>query len=423
MSEFITPEQLRPGLYIHLDLNWVDHPFSFGSFKLKSEEQIATVRSLGLARVRYDPAKSDARPLPPAPVQAIAPATPVSPAVDDAVQAAKRERQARLKKHRETLARVGKRFTQTAGTIRQLHQSLETRPQQGVAETAALVDRMVSEFLGDNDVAIHAIAARAGVQEIYQHTLNVAILSLMIARELKLSAPECALLGQGALYHDLGLADVPARILRNPDPLTAPERAARALHAEHGFKRAQSLRLAPEILDIVIHHHELADGSGYPHRLKGDAIAPLTRIAALVNQYDNLCNPANGARPMTPHESLSWMFAQQKNKFDASLMQVLIKSLGVYPPGTLVTLSNDAVCLVTAVNSHRPMRPMVVVYDARVPSHEPMVLDLAEETDLNITHALKPAQVGRDVLDYLGVRSRVSYFFDASEGAAACPAP
>jgi putative nucleotidyltransferase with HDIG domain len=309
-----------------------------------------------------------------------------------------------------------------AGTVRTLHQAIATRPRQSAAETAALVDRLVAEFLGDRDVAIHSMAARSGAQEIYLHALNVAVLSLLVAREMKLPAAQASLLGQGALFHDLGLQDVPARILRNPDPLTAAERASRALHCEHGFQRAQPLGLAPEILDIVIHHHEMADGSGFPHRLKGDAIAPLTRIAALVNQYDNLCNPANGARALTPHESLSWMFAQQKTKFDAGVMQVLIKSLGVYPPGTLVSLSNDAVCLVTAVNSRRPMKPTVVVYDAKVPSHEPIVLDLAEEPGLNVGHALKPAQVGREILDYLGVRSRVSYYFDASEGAGD-PAP
>ena len=78
----------------------------------------------------------------------------------------------------------------------------------------------------------------------------------------------------------------------------------------------------------------------------------------------------------------------------------------------MVTLSNDAVCMVTSVNASRPLKPTVVVYDAKTPRHEPMILDLKDEADINIRKALRPAQLAPEILEYLAVRSRVSYFFD-----------
>ena len=414
MTHLVSIDQLKVGIYIHLDLHWMEHPFGFGSFKIKSDEQIRTLRTLGLQQVRYEPHKSDVAPAPPLAAPSAAEPVPPVPAADDPLLLAKRERQERLRRQRESIARVEKNFQNAATTVRNLQQALQTRPAQSVADSAKLVDQLVSEFLADNEVTIHAIGGRPGGAELYVHTLNVAVLCLLVAKELQLPADQAKLLGLGALFHDIGLTEVSSRILRNPDPLTAPERAARAMHCEYGLARAKALGLAPEVQKIVAQHHELADGSGYPMKRKGEAIAPLARIVALVNQYDNLCNPVNIARALTPHETLSHIFTQQKTKFDARVMQILIRCLGVYPPGTVVTLSNDAVCMVTSVNASRPLKPTVLVYDAKTARHEPMILDLKDEADINIKKALRPAQLAPEMLEYLAVRSRVSYFFDTS---------
>ena len=167
------------------------------------------------------------------------------------------------------------------------------------------------------------------------------------------------------------------------------------------------------MLRIVAQHHELADGSGYPKRLKGDQIDPLARIVALVNYYDNLCNPIDLAKAMTPHEALSLMFAQRRTKFDARALQVMIRSLGVYPPGSVVRLSNDALALVSSVNPVRPLRPWVTVFDPTVPRDEAIMLDLEQEPDINIAKALRPIHLPPEVYEYLSPRKRVTYYFDS----------
>jgi hypothetical protein len=123
--------------------------------------------------------------------------------------------------------------------------------------------------------------------------------------------------------------------------------------------------------------------------------------------------PADLAKAMTPHEALSLMFAQRRAKFDARALQVMIRCLGVYPPGTVVKLSNDALALVSSVNPAKPLRPWVTVYDPDIPKDEAIMLDLEEEPDINIAKALRPIQLPPEVYEYLSPRKRVTYYFDA----------
>jgi hypothetical protein len=102
-------------------------------------------------------------------------------------------------------------------------------------------------------------------------------------------------------------------------------------------------------------------------------------------------------------------------KFDPQLLKVFIRCLGVYPPGTIVQLSNGFIGLVSTVNNARPMKPVVLVYNAEVPKEEAMLLDMNQETDINIVKAIRPVQVPQHVYVYLSPGKRVSYYFDARQ--------
>jgi HD-GYP domain-containing protein (c-di-GMP phosphodiesterase class II) len=207
---------------------------------------------------------------------------------------------------------------------------------------------------------------------------------------------------------------VPDKILRKTEPLTQAERNFYEMHCHYGVEIGQKLRLPAPVLAVIREHHELFDGTGYPAKLKGEAIGLLSRIVVIANYYDELCNPPLIADALTPHEALSLMFAKLRGKFDAKLLQVFIRCLGVYPPGTIVQLSNGVIGMVTTVNTSRPMKPMLVVYDADVPKDEAIMLDMERETEVNIAKAIRPAQVPREVYSYLSPRKRVSYYFDAA---------
>jgi putative nucleotidyltransferase with HDIG domain len=414
----ITINQLRVGLYIELDLKWFEHPFAFSHFKIKNEEQISTLRSLGLQTVRYNPSLSDIAPpsleqaAEQAPTEA-PPAPDVSPAL-----AAKRAMMERLKQHRADAARIEGAFAKTARTIRDIEKNLFTKPDETTRQAHELIGQISDSILCAPELAIHVMGDTLGNEELYFHSLNVTMLSIMIAREVQLPAELASVLGLGALFHDIGRKNIPDKILTKTEPYTASEQHLYELHAQYGYDITQKLQLPVAVSAIVRDHHELFDGGGYPRRLKGEAIGVLARIVAIANYYDELCNPLSIAQALTPHEALSMMFAKHRARFDPKLLQVFIRCLGVYPPGTIVQLSNNMTGMVATVNTAKPMRPMLVIYDAGVPRHEAIMVDMEQEPDLQIVNAIRPGQVPPDVYAYLSPRKRVSYYFDGQAGAA-----
>jgi hypothetical protein len=179
-----------------------------------------------------------------------------------------------------------------------------------------------------------------------------------------------------------------------------------------GVQVAKSMGLPTGALTAIAQHHELIDGSGFPLRAKGDSMSRSARILALVNRYDNLCNPSRAAAALTPHESLSLIFAQQKTRFDAGALSAFIRMMGVYPPGSVVQLVDERYAMVVSVNSARPLKPRVLVHDAGVTRHEALILDLELAPHVGIRRSLKPVALPAAAMDFLAPRQRVSYFFE-----------
>jgi len=418
----VTVDQLRVGLYIFLDLRWFEHPFPFGHFKIKTEEQIKIIRGLGLKSVRYDPGQSDMGTLQEGKQKAVK--QPVQEASDVISQglAAKRALIERIKVQREAATRIENAFIDNAKTIREIDKSIFSRPAETVENATKLVTQIADSILCSQELAIHVMGDKMGGEELYFHSLNVTMLSMMMAREIGLPQQAVGALGLGALFHDIGHKEIPDRILMNTGRLTQAEHHLFEMHCQYGVDLGRKLHFAPAVLSIIHDHHEFFDGTGYPRKIKGEAIGPLARIVVIANYYDELCNPPNIADALTPHEALSTMFARLRNKFDPKLLQVFIRCLGVYPPGTIVQLSNGDIGMIATVNTAKPMKPMVGVYDADIPKDEAILVDLERETDLNIAKGIRPAQVPGEIYDYLSPRKRVSYYFDATPQGQAKPA-
>jgi putative nucleotidyltransferase with HDIG domain len=307
--------------------------------------------------------------------------------------------------------------------VRDIEKNVFSQPEETIRQAAQLVSQITDSILCAPDLAIHVMGDKMGGEELYFHSLNVAMLSMMMARDIHLPQEVVNALGMGALFHDVGRKEIPDKVLLKTEPLTQAEQNLYQMHCQYGVDIAQRLKLPPPVQAIIRDHHETFDGSGYPQRLKGEAISLLSRIVAIANYYDELCNPPNMGVALTPHEALSIMFAKLRAKFDPKLLQVFIRCLGVYPPGTIVQLSNGVIGMVATVNTAKPMRPMVVIYDANIPKDEAILVDMERETDLNIVKAIKPAQVPQEVYRYLSPRKRVSYYFDAGKSAQETPAP
>lgn len=407
---FVSSDELRVGLYIFLDIPWFRHSFTLNSFKISSAQQICELQALGKTCFRFDSDRSTAPVSDPVDVlRVIAMASfPV-----DVAGVEKEARIQRLTEQRMDLAKIEKSFAKASSVMRSLNKNLLLHPQEFLPEIRRMVDEMVDIFLQCPEVTLQVLGENAGGEDIYFHGLNVSILCLMLAKELGLAPDQAQLLGTAALLHDIGFSEIPDKmLLKRPDQYTNPERELRAFHVEHGVNLGRQLALPRVVLAIIAQHHELADGGGYPLGTSLERISPLARIVSLVNFYDNLCNPVDFASAMTPHEALSFMYAQRRSKFSPDMLQALVHSLGVYPPGSIVKLSNEAIAMVVSVNTKKSLRPWVLVYDSSVPKDEAIMLDLKMEPTLHIRQAIRPDTLRPMVRAYLCPRKRVTYFFD-----------
>ena len=408
--QFIDISYLQIGMFVHLDLGWMDHPFPLNSFKLSSQEQLDIIRSLGIDRVRISIDKSDSELF----VQGGKVAKPDLRVVEshpNPEEDARQKRRNLLAKQRASLQACEKQFSTAAKSFKQITESAFSQPALARELSARVIGGFLDGILVEEDTAIRLLSEKAG-EKSSLHALNVTIISLLLGKACGLNREELSALGEGALLHDIGKMHLPDRLRWYDQHFLAAEREMYQEHVAHGVDMGRKMGLAKEVLLIIGQHHECADGSGYPGRIRDDRLIPASRIVALVNQYDNLCNPGNSSLSVTPHEALSLMFANMKQKFHVATMSSFIRMMGVYPPGSVVQLSNDRHALVVSVNSSRPLRPRIIIHDPRVPSEEALVVDLETEPTIGIRASLKPMQLPKAAYDYLSPRKRMCYFFE-----------
>ncbi len=411
MSSTIAVEELRVGMYIHLDGGWLSHPFPLSSFRISSSEQINTLMGLGLARVRWAPEKSE---LPPTAEElaaaAAAAALAAQPSAEERVQM---QRRAQLSAQREAAQRCERQHAEAAKAWREATDAVGAQPKEAGRTTAALTQAMLDKMLGADEIGIRIVAG--GGDRAASHALNTGVISLLIGRTLGMQGDELLDLGVGALMHDVGKLDLPDRFRHLEEGFSANELHAYRDHVNKGVLQGQRMGLSPGALLVLAQHHEHADGSGFPLRLAGERLAMASRVVAIVNRYDNLCNPQSRGIALTPHEAVSVLFAQGRNRFDGTVLNAFIRMMGVYPAGSLVQLTDDRFALVIGVNSSRPLKPRVLVHDTRTSRMDALVLDLEQQPDLGIRRSLAPNKLPAQALDFLDPRPRVQYYFEPLE--------
>jgi putative nucleotidyltransferase with HDIG domain len=411
----VSIDRIQIGNYIKLPLGWCDHPFMFNNFKIDSQQQIDLIRKLGICHVTVYPQRSDSTLLPPNQTETKQTDDSIVPEVDELQQQLWQQKQAqieKLKTHRRKVKRTEKHFQSAMIQVRSVMSKIKSRPLNAITEAQELVDNMVDSLLAERHVVLHLMSETKENENIYYHSLNVAVLAMLLAKIKGLSADEIKIIGMGALFHDMGKIKIPHQILRKTTPLTTAEQHFLNLHPKYGLDFVNLVDSFPEAAKPIIEqHHELLDGSGYPKGLTAANIDPYTQLVSVVNKYDGLCHPMLSSKARVPSKALSWLYKHSKGTLNQEDLNLLVKVLGVYPPGSVVRLSNDQIGLVLSVNSDRLLFPSILIYDPEVPCAEAPVMDL-EEKSLSITGVLNPAKLPEKIYEYLNPRSRINYFFE-----------
>jgi HD-GYP domain-containing protein (c-di-GMP phosphodiesterase class II) len=444
----IDVQALRVGMFVHLDVGWMSHPFPLSSFRITTAAQVATIRSLGLARVRWSPQDSDlslldggaltgaakrpakaaandadglsggagavaveADEAAEAPLEQATEPGRLEPAARSPEEGARIARQQRLEAQREAQKLCERQYGEASRACRQTLELVAARPAEARAQAESLTRALVDKMIDAREICIRVLAEGAA-EKASMHAMNVGIVSLLMGRCFGFSAEEIQDLGVGAMLHDIGKLELPLRLRHREDNFSPSELRVYEEHVEMGLVQAKRMGLSAGATAVIAQHHEHADGSGFPTGLNSDRMTMAARIVALVNRYDNLCNPRLPARALTPHEALSLLFAQGRSKFDTSILGAFIKMMGVYPPGSTVQLTDDRYATVLAVNSSRPLKPSVLVHDPAVPREEALVLNLESAVGLGIRRSIKAQQLPPTALDYLAPSPRIAYFFE-----------
>ncbi|MDP3636237.1 MAG: DUF3391 domain-containing protein [Azonexus sp.] len=411
MKHTVSVDCLQPGIFISLsELSWLDHPFLLNRFRLSTQAQISVLRQLGLTEVEWDPARSTARPLPVA--VAVVEEVDFSASALDSMLDVKRHRADRVRVQREGLARCERLFEQETIGMSEILQDLGSRPNESYGRAKSTVTRLVGGLLSADSVAVHLVNMKSKEAGLAHHAMNVMVVSLLLGKVANATEDEMRALGLGALFHDVGKTDVPSRVLRNAQRTTAEEQFYQA-HVGYGIKNVSAVKDMPlTVKNIIACHHERWDGSGFPNHLVAAKIPRLARIVAIANRYDNLCNPFDLKVAKTPAEAVSHMFRREAGFYDPELLQIFVKALGVYPPGSFVALSDGSIGLVIETNSNDLLHPLIMLHDPTVPRNEALLLDLSE-AEAKIEGALSPAKLPIEVVEYLAPRGRIDYYIDA----------
>jgi HD-GYP domain-containing protein (c-di-GMP phosphodiesterase class II) len=192
--------------------------------------------------------------------------------------------------------------------------------------------------------------------------VNCAILSIIVGKELKLTPIRMKNLVIASMLHDVGMLRIPERILEKKGNLTPEELAVVKMHPTASFQIVTKILGFPEgVARIVIQHHERWDGNGYPSKLSGEQINLLSRIIAVTDSFEAMNRSKAYRASMIGYAAMKQILNENSKKYDASVVKILVKVLGIYPPGSFVILNDTSVCKVIRVKPTAPLRPVIKV--------------------------------------------------------------
>jgi HD-GYP domain-containing protein (c-di-GMP phosphodiesterase class II) len=437
---------LEVGTFVKLEGSWFSHPFPTNTFKIKSSEDLALIQGLKNVTILHDPERSSSPDVDEAQGpnkgscdeemdawasqdgQTISDSTFNQPEIDEPLikESSLSEIMDRREDYREFqnhLRQVEGAYQKTLGQGHKLFRHLSNRQPTGLKIADAMVSSIVTAMQNPKTAMslIDVVGSNGVAWGLSEHALNVCTLSLLIGRQLGLEAEGLMELGRGALFHDVGHRALPMNVRFSVGGMkieSDPELGQR--HPEVGRQVMASFPdTTPTVLEMIGQHHERLDGSGFPNGTRGNNLSVLTKIVMVADQYDELCNAPDPQSSLNPHAALSRLFRHvvmkgESSKFCQEVVQALVQAIGVYPPGSLVELTDGFLGIVSLINIHHPTKPIVLLYAPWLCRNEGMLVNLAHERDLEIKQAMHAKDVPEQALAYLSPR-RMAMFVHATE--------
>lgn len=260
--------------------------------------------------------------------------------------------------------------SRTAYAVKDLFTSLERntgihsrKVEVNMDQTKMLIDDIVYDIMNNRDAIVNMVDIKIFDEYTFFHSVNVAILSMVVASELGLTQEKLYNLGLAAVLHDIGKVYVDKNILNKNGKLTDEEYRAIKMHSEYGYRHLKSTYEIPTSAYIgVLQHHERFDGTGYPLSKRKEEISLFGRIICIADVYDAITSNRPYRTAMLPSEAMEYIMANAGTMFDDRLVRIFVNKIAAYPVGTGVRLSSGELAIVTYNNKGAPLRPVVKVY-------------------------------------------------------------
>jgi HD-GYP domain-containing protein (c-di-GMP phosphodiesterase class II) len=376
MIRKIPAHQLLPGMYVaELHCRWLETSFWRQQFLLEDSAAIARIISDGIAEVSIDTERGIDVPPDPPPAAGEAGRTYRSLAEIRAALAPK----VSLGEERRRAARL---LPEASETVTNLIAAARAGISVDAGQLEPLVQRMIASVMRNPDALVPLARLKQMNNYATEHAVATAALIIALGRQQGVSEPDLEKLALGALVKDIGLAAIDNKLIAKTGSLSGAEVSLMQSHVEEGLAVLEATTKLPELsVAVVLEHHERFDGGGYPYRMVGEDISLAGRMASIVDSFDAMTSQRHYRSAISPSMALARLYDERGNQFDPALVAAFVRTVGVYPVGTLVLLESGHLAVVDAIHAENTLTPVVrvIYHTGRQQYVAPVTVDLARK--------------------------------------------